>query len=69
MPGILEAANQAKVIMARQDVFCPVCHDRQYSPFDKLYTFAYEKCYMCDEDEDEIKSGNISKIIEAGGGW
>jgi hypothetical protein len=61
---LIEAAQKSKEIMARQDVFCPRCNQKQFSPFDKLYVFAYEMCYDCTPDEHNIDySDNIFEII------
>ncbi len=63
---IIEVTKNRKEIMAAQNIYCPVCGERQFSVFDKLYTKAYDKCYMCDKDpEDELirKSENIFSII------
>lgn len=72
MDKLIEAAQNAKEIMASQNSYCPKCNERQISPFDKLFVYAYGICYMCspskpgpDEDELMRKSDNIFAIIEA----
>lgn len=61
---LIEAAQNSKEIMARQDIFCPKCGERQFSPFSKLYTFAYSRCYDCTADEhSDDYADNIFEII------
>ena len=64
--NIVDVAKKAKeIVIFDHKVFCGNCNDRQFSPFDKLYTEAYGMCYMCDTDEGEIKSKNILSIVES----
>ena len=63
--NIAIVAEKHKEIMAAQDIYCPVCSQLQYSPFDKLYTKAYERCVDCStEQEVADKSDNIFAIID-----
>lgn len=44
-------------------VVCPKCGIKQFSPFDKMYTFICEQCYICapyDEEKDKL----IFSILE-----
>ncbi|HCU07266.1 MAG TPA: hypothetical protein DIC42_06820 [Holosporales bacterium] len=59
---ILDVIANKEKIMASQNIVCPSCGEKQFSPFDKLFTSSYGQCYMC-EPEDEIKSDNIFAII------
>ena len=63
--NILEVARDAKEIVAGQPVTCP-CGEKWFSPFDKLYVKAYDKCTTCSDDEELERLGNnIFAIIEA----
>jgi hypothetical protein len=62
---LLNVANDAKNVMAAQDINCPICGQHQFSPFDKLYTKAYGACVDCTPvDEYELKGENILAILE-----
>ena len=64
--NIIEVAKNRKEIMASQEIYCPVCGEKQFSPFDKLYTKAYNRCVDCENADILIeKSDNIFKIIDA----
>jgi hypothetical protein len=65
MNKLLEVAKNMREVMARQDIVCPNCGEKQWSPFDKLYCESYGVCYTCDSF-DEIKGNNILSIIEGG---
>ena len=65
MSNIIEVAKEKDLIMASQSIYCPLCGEKQFSPFDKLFTKAYDKCVDCtDADELEELSTNIFTIIE-----
>jgi len=64
--NIVIVAEKSKEIMAAQDIYCPVCQELQYAPFDKLYTKAHDKCVTCSSEQElERNSGNIFAIINA----
>jgi len=64
--NLVKTAQNRTKIMAAQDIHCPVCNARQFSPFDKLYVSAYGKCVDCSSPQEVEKNGdNIFKIIEA----
>jgi len=53
MNNIVEAAKRVDEIKKFDfEVHCPVCSDKQWSLFDKLYTFAYGKCVNCSTAEE-----------------
>jgi len=64
--NILDLIDIRDEIVASQKIFCPVCHQKQFSPFDKLFTKAYDKCVDCTpaQELDDL-SGNIFSIVEA----
>lgn len=64
--NIIELAQKRDEIMAAQDIYCPLCGQRQFSPFDKLFTKYMDKCVDCtDMAEDIVAIGNqIFQIIE-----
>lgn len=62
--NIIETAKNRDEIMASQQIHCPRCGNKQFSPFDKLYTKAYDICVDCTEPEElELKGNNIFAII------
>jgi len=64
MSNIIEVAeNVSKILSFENIVKCPRCGERQFSSYDKLYTSAYQVCFMCDET-DEIRQENIFRILE-----
>ena len=64
--NIIDLADIAGEIMASQKIFCPECQQKQFSPFDKLFTKAYDKCVDCTPaGELDDLSENIFAIIEA----
>jgi hypothetical protein len=63
--SLVRTAYNAKRIV-REKAYCPVCNERFYAPFDKLYIAAYGKCFTCDDSTDgtaDIRSDNIFTII------
>ena len=65
MGNIIEVAKNRDKIMASQSVHCPICGEKQFSPFDKLYTSLNDKCVHCTNSEDVLKnSDNIFSLIE-----
>lgn len=65
MSNIIQVAENAKEIMRSQDVYCHICAEKQYAPFDKLYVSAYHTCVMCDSIANiEERQENIFRIIE-----
>lgn len=66
MNKIIEVAKNIKEILKAEHITnCPICSEKQWSPFDKLYTETYDKCIDCsNEVEIEEKSKNIFKLIE-----
>ena len=64
--NLYELAVNRDEIMASQSIYCLCCNKKQFSPFDKLYTEAYNKCVDCSTPEElEANSTNIFAIIEA----
>ena len=64
MNNIIQVAENRDEIMARQDLHCPLCLEKQFSPFDKLYASAYEKCIDCSTiNEVETLGENIFAIL------
>ena len=61
--NILEVANNKDEIFQEPYIECPICGERLFSPFDKLYISAYGMCYTCDTDDTTIKSDNIFGIL------
>lgn len=47
--------EDVNLISKNQDVICPICHEKQFSPFDRIYVTVYEKCVTCTFDDDELK--------------
>lgn len=65
MNNIIDVAKDAKNIMASQKIYCHICGEKQFSPFDKLYSMCYNICVSCDTIENVMeRSVNIFKIIE-----
>ena len=51
--GLLEAAEKRKEICHYGFcVTCPRCHEKQFSAFDKIFTFAYQQCIDCTPASD-----------------
>ena len=67
MNKIIEAAEKLDEIRKFDYlVHCPLCSEKQFSLFDKLYTYAYGKCVDCStSDELERLGENIFTILEA----
>lgn len=64
MSNIIEVAKNAKEIMASQKIYCHICGERQFSPFDKLYAMCYNTCVDCDTVDNVMdRSENIFRII------
>ena len=64
MNNIVQVAQNADAIIKGKPVTCP-CGERWFSPFDKLYVRAYNKCSTCSSpDELDRLSDNIFNIIE-----
>lgn len=62
--NLIEVAEKRDEIAARQDVYCPVCSNRQYSMMDKLYVVAFDKCINCSPINEVEENGvNILNII------
>ncbi len=63
--NIIEVAEQRdEILKFEHKVHCPKCGKLQYSPVDKLYVTAYDKCISCSTfDEVEAKGANILEII------
>jgi len=63
--GLLEAAEKRKEICKFGFVVnCPQCHVKQISAYDKIYTFAYQRCVDCTPaDELEAFSDAIFQIV------
>ena len=59
--NIVEVAKKRDEIMASQEIYCPRCENKQYSPFDKLYTSMVERCVDCCDSETVDK--NMDKIF------
>jgi hypothetical protein len=64
--NIVQVAQNAKEIMASQNIYCHICGEKQFSPFDKLYVSAYSACVMCTDTVEDVekRSENIFAIIE-----
>lgn len=67
MNKIIEAAeNRDKILTFDCKIHCPLCGEKQYSGFAKLYTYAYGKCEDCSTVEELKTLGdNIFAIVEA----
>ncbi len=64
--NIFEVAQNSAEIMSSQEIYCLICNKKQFSPFDKLYVEAYNKCVDCSTPEEvETNGENIFRIIEA----
>ena len=65
MNKIIEAAeNIDKIRKFNYEVHCPLCREKQWSLFDKLYTYAYGKCVDCSTVRDLEELGeNIFAIL------
>ena len=63
--GLLEAAAKIREICTYGFVVnCPICHERQYSAYDKVFTFAYQRCVDCTpENELDMYSDAVFKIV------
>lgn len=62
---IIEAAeNKDEILSFEYTVHCPHCGEKQFSPFDKLYTYSYGKCVDCSTvDELERLGENVFAIL------
>jgi len=66
MSNIIEVAKKRDEIMASQSIYCPICGEKQFSPFDKLYASLNDKCVSCTGAEDVEKNSNpVFSLIEA----
>jgi len=65
--GLLEAAaKKSEICHWGFVVNCPRCHERQFSAYDKIYTFAYHQCVDCTPARDVEAMGDaIFKIVGA----
>lgn len=64
--NIIEVAKNRDEIMASYSVYCPLCGEKQFAPFDKLFVKAHERCIDCSTSEQiDTESENIFAIIEA----
>ena len=64
MNNIIEVAENRDQIMASQNIYCPICSQKQFAPFDKLYTKTYGKCVDCSMPEEVEQNGeNIFAIL------
>jgi uncharacterized protein (DUF983 family) len=64
--NIIDVAKKRDEIMASLIIHCPICGEKQFSPFDKLYVSAYETCVMCDTaDNVEQRGDNIFSIVNS----
>jgi len=65
MNRIIEAAeNKADILKWDNEVRCPLCDEKLFSPFDKLYTYSYGKCVNCSTSEEIMTlSENIFAIL------
>lgn len=65
MNRIVEAAEQRdKILKYDFVVCCPICGERYYSAFDKLYTYAYGKGVCCSTEEElNMLSDNIFMLL------
>lgn len=66
MNNIIEVAKNKKAIMADQNIYCPMCSQKQFAPFDKLYTKTYGECVDCTATPEDVgaNSNNIFAIIK-----
>jgi len=65
--GLLEDAEKRHEICPYGFVVkCPQCHVKQISAYDKIYTFAYQRCVDCTpENELEMYSDAVFKVVGA----
>lgn len=66
MNNIIDVAKNLKEIMTfEHKTNCPKCNEKQFSPFDKVYTESYGSCVDCSNEEElEEKSKNIFNLLE-----
>lgn len=63
--NLVECGERAREICKHDFVVvCPKCKEKQFSAFDKLFTFAYTVCLTCQPDTEDVEAmGNaIFKI-------
>lgn len=64
MSNIFAVAEKRSKIMAAQNIYCPSCNGKQFSPFDKLFTKAYDICADCiDAKKLDKLSDNIFALL------
>ena len=64
MNNIINVAENRDKIMASQTIYCPKCDEKQFAPFDKLFTMAYGRCLDCSTPKQvETDGENIFAII------
>ena len=60
------AQDKDKILKAKHLTKCSLCGQKQWSPFDKLYTETYEQCADCCSAETvKENSVNIFKLLES----
>jgi len=58
------AGNMGAILKYDHVVCCPVCDERYFSAFDKLYISAYGKGVCCSTEEDiDANSDNIFALL------
>lgn len=62
------AENKNDYLKKNFSLQCPLCNEKWYSPFDRLYILAYDYCVECDERqsdplEAERKQLNILEVV------
>lgn len=61
---IIQVAENRAIIMSGAPIYCS-CGEKWYSPFDKLFVSAYDKCCTCCSSEEwESLGKNILAIVE-----
>jgi len=65
MNKIIEAAqNIDKIRKFNYEIHCPLCEEKQWALFDKLFTYSYGKCTDCtDAEELKILGENAFAIL------
>jgi hypothetical protein len=65
--NLVDVTQRRDIIIARNNIYCPLCNQLQHSAFDKLYTVAFNKCVDCSTPVEVLDNGD--KIFTIIGGW
>ncbi len=51
--GIIKTAkNRDEILVQPRSIHCPVCGEEYFSPFDRLFIYAYDECVSCIKDPE-----------------